>query len=285
MKKFGLLGYPLEHSVSPFIHQKLFALTGLADCEYGLYEVKPDELSQKAGVIKELQGFNVTIPYKVEIIPFLDALDESAARYGSVNCVKTGGGIVGYNTDVYGFLKSIEMLGASLESKTLLLGCGGVGRMMAVEAALAGAELTIAIRHDVSEEKAAGRISSEIRDIVSASGGVADWRTIKITYADRLNISNNYDLLLNATPSGLYPNIDEMPVVSDILGRVKYVFDAVYNPSPTKLVAEAQKRGIKALDGLAMLVYQAAKAEEIWNSVSVSEEELAEIIKEAKWQL
>ncbi|MDR0222975.1 MAG: shikimate dehydrogenase [Oscillospiraceae bacterium] len=281
MRKFGLLGYPLEHSVSPFIHKRLFALAGLTDCEYGLYEVKPDELAVKAGEIKELQGFNVTIPYKVEIIPYLDGLDESASRYGAVNCVKTEGGSVGYNTDVYGFLKSVEMLGASLESKILLLGCGGVGRMMAIEAALAGAELTIAIRHESSEEKAAGRISSEINEHISAAGGKA----VKITYADRLNLSNQYDLLLNATPAGMYPNVDEMPVVSDILGRVKYVFDAVYNPSPTKLAAEAQKRGAKALDGVAMLVYQAAMAENIWNYASVGEEDLAVIIEEAKGQL
>ncbi|MCL2633295.1 MAG: shikimate dehydrogenase [Oscillospiraceae bacterium] len=278
MMKYGLLGYPLEHSISPFIHRRIFELMGLDHCEYALYEVKPDMLSHEAERIKELQGFNVTIPYKVQIIPFLDELDESAKRYGAVNCVKSSDSIIGYNTDVYGFLKSVELLGASLESKILLLGCGGVGRMMAIEAAIAGAELTIAIRHDSEEEKAAGKISAEIREL-------SDKGSVRITYSDRLNITNQYDLMLNATPVGMYPNPEEMPVVSDILGKVKYVFDAVYNPSPTKLVTEAQKRGVKAIDGIPMLVYQAALAEQIWNDIYVSEDDLAEIIKEAKWQL
>jgi len=278
IRKFGLMGYPLEHSISPFIHRRLFELGGLGDCEYELYEVEPYDLSRKAGEIKELQGFNVTIPYKLEIIPYLDYLHDSAKRYGSVNCVKTSpDGVIGYNTDVFGFLKSIETLGASLNSKILLLGCGGVGRMFAIEAALAGAELTIAIRRDPAEEKAAARVSGEISELCS--------RTVKITYADRLNITNSYDLLLNATPCGMYPNIDETPLVPDLLNKIDYVFDAVYNPSPTKLVAEARKRGKNALDGLTMLVYQAAGAEEIWNSLRFEEDDLADIVEQAKCQL
>lgn len=277
MRKFGLMGYPLEHSISPFIHRRLFELGGLTDCEYELYAVEPHELSQKADEIKELQGFNVTIPYKVEIIPYLDHLDESAKRYGSVNCVKTLDGSVGYNTDVYGFLKSIETLGASLESKVLMLGCGGVGRMFAIEAALAGAELTVAIRRDSAEEKAAARVSGEIYEL--------NGRAVKITYADRLNAANSYDLLLNATPCGMFPNIDETPLNPDLLNKVDFVFDAVYNPSPTKLVLEALKRGKRAIDGLTMLVYQAAQAEEIWNSIRFEEDDLADIIERAKCQL
>jgi len=276
-RKFGLLGYPLEHSISPFIHRRLFGIGGLRDCEYALYEVEPYDLARQAGVLKELQGFNVTIPYKIEIIPYLDYLDESAKRYGSVNCVKTLGDVVGYNTDVYGFLKAVKSLGASLNSKVLLLGCGGVGRMMAIEAALAGAELTIAIRRDPAEEKAAARVSSEINGFCN--------RVVKITYADCLNITNSYDLLLNATPCGMYPNADETPIVPDLLNKIDYVFDAVYNPSPTKLVSEALKRGKKAIDGLTMLVYQAAEAEEIWNSIRFEEEDLADIVEQAKCQL
>jgi len=277
MRKFGLLGYPLEHSISPFIHRRLFDIGGLPDCEYGLYEIEPHELSRKAAEIKELQGFNVTIPYKVEIIPYLDYLDDSAKRYGSVNCVKTLDGAVGYNTDVYGFLKAVDALNASLNSKVLLLGCGGVGRMMAIEAALAGAELTIAIRRDLAEEKAAARVSGEINSLCG--------RTVKITYSDNLNITNSYDLLLNATPCGMYPNVNETPLVPDLLNKIDFVFDAVYNPSPTRLVAEARKRGKKAADGLSMLVYQAAGAEEIWNSLKFEEDDLADIVEQAKCQL
>jgi len=149
--------------------------------------------------------------------------------------------------------------------------------MFAIEAAIAGAELTIAIRRDTAEEKAAARVSHEIYEL--------NGRTVKITYAERLNITNSYDLLLNATPCGMFPNIDETPLHPDLLNKVDYVFDAVYNPSPTKLVLEALKRGKKAIDGLTMLVYQAAQAEEIWNSIRFEEEDLADIIERAKCQL
>ena len=106
IKKYGLLGYPLGHSLSHFIHRRIFQLCGITDCEYELYEVKPDELSLKGGAIQELSGFNVTIPYKTQIIPFLDRLDQSAEQYGAVNCVKyieRSSEYIGYNTDGYGF--------------------------------------------------------------------------------------------------------------------------------------------------------------------------------------
>ncbi|MCL2037174.1 MAG: shikimate dehydrogenase, partial [Oscillospiraceae bacterium] len=169
MKKFGLLGYPLGHSLSPFIHSRFFQLCGIgeiAEYEYKLYEVSPGELSLKGSDIKQLNGFNVTIPYKTEIIPYLARLDSSAQRYNSVNCVNfEGNEYVGYNTDVYGFLKSIEELGADLSAKVLLLGCGGTGRMMAIEAISAGADLTLAIRRSPTSEKSAAALSRELNEI------------------------------------------------------------------------------------------------------------------------
>ncbi|MCL1789390.1 MAG: shikimate dehydrogenase [Oscillospiraceae bacterium] len=301
IRKFGLLGYPLGHSVSDYIHRRIFELCGITDCEYNLYEVNPDELSLKGGLMKELHGFNVTIPYKTAIIPFLDRLDETASGYGSVNCVKYHedfGEYVGYNTDGYGFLKSIEVLGATLKgAKVLLLGCGGTGRMMASEAIKAGAELTVAIRREPSEEKAAANLSREIvgtdgsglknkngQFVTAVIGSLGNTlppaRRMRITYADTLNTVNDYDLLLNATPCGMYPNVDEMPLFPEILGKVKYLFDAIYNPTPTKLVAEAQKRGVKTLNGMTMLVHQAAISEVIWNGARISDENAQEIINE-----
>jgi shikimate dehydrogenase len=243
----------------------------LADYDYELYEVNPNELKINADVIKELNGFNVTIPYKLEIIPYLDRLDESAARYGSVNCVCYNDlEYTGYNTDGYGFLKAVNELGASLNSKVLLLGCGGTGRMMAIESVYAGAELTLAIRRDSEEEKAAAKLSRELGS------------KIRITYADTLNIVNSYDLCLNATPSGMYPNVDEIPIVSAILSKVKYLFDAIYNPSPTKLMIEAQKQGAKALGGLTMLVHQAVMSQMLWNDIQISDNIVRTIINESK---
>lgn len=143
MRRFGLIGHPLGHSLSPQIHTRLFELSGEA-VDYNLYDITPEDLKGKFDFLAELDGFNVTIPHKVDIIGYCDRLSEGAERYRSVNCLKNGAEKVGYNTDVLGFTKSIELLGASLCSKVLLIGCGGVGRMMAIETALEGGNLTVA---------------------------------------------------------------------------------------------------------------------------------------------
>jgi shikimate dehydrogenase len=300
IRKYGLLGYPLGHSLSDYIHRRIFEMSGLADeCEYKLYEVSPDELSLKGGVLLGLSGFNVTIPYKTEIVRYLDRLDTSATAYGAVNCVKVferdgKNEYVGYNTDGYGFLKAIEVLGAPLKvdnpgTRVLLLGCGGTARMMAIEAIKAGADLTVAIRHDKEEEKAAAKLSRDISEItgkfVVKTYQVGQPSKMRITYADSLNIVNEYDLLLNATPCGMFPHADEMPLNPGVLGRVKYLFDAIYNPYPTKLIEQAEKRGVKTTDGMVMLVHQAVQAEKIWNNAELSESETKKIIDECRTKL
>mgnify|MGYP000797708990 FL=1 len=144
MRKFGILGHPLGHSLSPQIHTALFALDG-ETVDYQMYDIAPEELHDKFDFLATLDGFNITIPHKVSIIDFCDRLDAGAQRYRSVNCIKVGKDEkIGYNTDVIGFTKSIAALGASLNSRVLLIGCGGVGRMMAIETALEGGDLTIA---------------------------------------------------------------------------------------------------------------------------------------------
>ena len=291
VKKFGLLGYPLGHSMSNYIHKRIFEMCELVDCKYALYEIKPDELSSMGERLRELHGFNVTIPYKTQIIPYLDRLDESAAVYGSVNCVtlhETDAGkprYIGYNTDGYGFLKALEALGASLDSRVLLLGCGGTGRMMAVEAIKAGAELTLAIRRDPAEEKAAAKLSGELREIAARNTIRQTGAGVRITYSDMLNTANSYNLLLNATPCGMHPNVDEIPITPGLLDKVEYLFDAIYNPYPTKLIREAQRRGVRTGDGMTMLVHQAVQAQRIWNDIQISSADTEKIIEGARWQL
>ena len=131
MNKYGLIGHPLGHSMSPLIHEKLFALSGITDYTYELIDIVPESLKNSIDMFKELKGFNITIPHKTAIIPMTDRLGESALRYNSVNCVSNDNGIfTGYNTDCDGFLRSAELL--PLGGKVLLLGCGGVGRMIAM---------------------------------------------------------------------------------------------------------------------------------------------------------
>lgn len=146
MSKYALLGYPLGHTMSPPIHKRLFELDARPDAEYEVCEIPPEQLDSKSEYLNSLDGYNITIPYKVDIISHLDELDESAKRYNSVNCVvNRNGKNIGFNTDCTGFLRSLEAGGAKLGGRVLQIGCGGVGRMMATEAALHGADLTIVV--------------------------------------------------------------------------------------------------------------------------------------------
>lgn len=267
MKNYALIGFPLGHSLSPQIHGRLFSLAGI-QADYKLTEIPPEELQNRFEELKKLDGFNVTIPHKINIIKMCDELSEGAARYGSVNCIKNSGGkTVGYNTDVLGFVKSVEQMGASLSSRVCLLGCGGVGRMMAVEAAYQGAELDIAVRD---------------ADIPVAEGIKADIAKIlpqrKVKVLRLAEMSSGYDLVVNATPVGMYPNTDNSPLEKSQLRDVKFLFDAVYNPTETKLAKYARELGIKACTGMSMLVLQAVAAQEIWNGSEFDVKEIEKLI-------
>ena len=118
-----MIGHPLGHSLSPQIHTRLFELSG-ETAKYTLQDIAPEELEAKHGFLNEFDGFNITIPHKVAVTDYCDELSAEAKRYNSVNCIKNGNVKVGYNTDCSGFTNSIDMLGASLKSKVLLIGCG-----------------------------------------------------------------------------------------------------------------------------------------------------------------
>lgn len=266
---YALIGYPLGHSMSPRIHKKLFELAGIK-ADYELKEIKPEDLKNGYDYLRSLTGFNITIPHKIPIIDFCSELSEEAKRYESVNCVKNfDGKSVGYNTDCIGFVKSIEQLGASLNSKVCLLGCGGVGRMMAVEAALNGAELTIAVRKE---------------DIDIARSVAAELKTIAPQNETEVmllpEVKGGYDLVINATPLGMYPKTEGSALQKEQLQDVKYLFDAVYNPKETTLSKYAKEMGVKVSTGMAMLVLQAVAAHEIWNGSEYKESDIEALIKD-----
>ncbi len=277
MRKFGILGHPLGHSLSPQIHAALFALDG-ETVDYQMYDIPPEQLQGKFDFLSTLDGFNITIPHKVSIIDFCDRLDAGAQRYRSVNCVKNGAEKVGYNTDVIGFTKSITAMGASLSSRVLLIGCGGVGRMMAIETALEGGDLTIAALR--SDENLASEVVREIKALKpDAKVQVAFISGASLDRCD-LPEGQSYDLLINACPVGMYPKTDRMPCTPAVLEGVKYVFDAVYNPKVTLLAKTAREMGAKAVTGMAMLVLQAVAAHEIWDGASYKTEDIEKIISD-----
>lgn len=275
MAKYGLLGYPLGHTMSPPIHKRLFELDGKADAEYEVCEFAPEILADKIEYLNSLGGYNITIPYKVEIIKHIDGLDESAKRYNSVNCVTVKDGKrIGFNTDCYGFLRSLEAGGAKLDGKVLQIGCGGVGRMMAIEAALHGADLTIVSLPEF---------------IAGAEAAADEARALnpdaKIKVITHDEIEGEFDLLMNASPVGMFPKVDDCPVSEEVIKNCKCVFDVIYNPNVTKLMQIAQDNGIKAIGGMAMLVWQAVVAHEIWDGAKYRDEDINALIEEMRAKL
>lgn len=277
MRRFGLIGHPLGHSLSPQIHSRLFELSG-ETVDYQLYDIAPEELQEKGELLSSLDGFNITIPHKVSIIDYCSELSEGAQRYRSVNCVDNRSRS-GYNTDVMGFTKSIEMMGASLCSDVLLIGCGGVGRMMAIETALSGGRLIIAALK--SDEELAQQAVREIKD----KKADADVQVVFINNGalcpdDFGGEVPRIDLLINATPVGMHPKTDRMPCTPEVLEKVSCVFDAVYNPKETLLAKTAREKGAKAMTGMAMLVLQAVAAHEIWDGASYNKEDIDRLISD-----
>jgi shikimate dehydrogenase len=270
MDKYGLIGYPLGHSMSPLIHNKLFALSGIEDFSYELIEIAPEKLAESGDMLRELRGFNITIPHKTAIIPMADKLGESAERYNSVNCISNDNGVMtGYNTDCDGFLRSAELL--PLGGKVLLVGCGGVGRMIAIEAALHGAELTIAVLPD-----AVKNAQLVMAEILAKCGNAS----VKICLVNE--IEGGFDLLVNATPVGMYPKVDTCPVSDEVIENSLSVFDVIYNPIETLLMRKARALGRTAVGGAAMLVYQAVKAHELWYGGEFDTEDISAIIKDVE---
>ncbi len=270
MKHYGLLGYPLKHTMSPPIHERLFSLEGVSDYDYTLKEYSPEELPGKISDVLALDGFNITIPHKVNIIEYTDELADSAKRYNSVNCVvRRDGRYIGYNTDCDGFLRSLEAAGADLGGKVLQCGCGGVGRMIAIEAVRHGAELTVSVPEGFEDTV------EPVREY-ARSGGFSD--DIKTVHPNE--ISGSFDLLINASPAGMFPKIDACPVEEDIIAKCGFVFDVIYNPEVTRLMRTARSHGIKTCGGMAMLVWQAVVAHEIWSGAKYNDSDIAVLISD-----
>lgn len=270
-RKYAILGETLKHTMSPPIHQRLFELKN-REFEYEICEVTAKELHERVKYLNTLAGYNITIPHKVEIIQYLDRLDKSAERYNSVNCVDNKNGVLtGYNTDCDGFLRTVRSMDVDFGGKVLLIGCGGVGRMMAIEAALAGAELYIAVLE--SDMPLALQAQKEIKAMKPDA-------VINVLLNTQIPLDIEYDLLMNACPVGMYPRVEACPVDDDVIKASKAVFDVIYNPRETQLMQKAKAMGKKAVGGMAMLVWQAVSAHEIWDGDRYTDSEVQAIIDE-----
>jgi shikimate dehydrogenase len=249
-----LIGDPVEHSLSPLMFNSVFATEGM-DCAYMAFRVGRADLSRALEGLRALGfvGCNVTIPHKVEVIKYLDRLDESAQGPGSVNAIlNRGGELIGYSTDGYGVLKALEREGIRLEgTRILLLGYGGGARAVAFELArsLKRAEIMITGRDMAKASALAGELSALARTEALPLGNVG---------------SSGAGVIINCTPVGMWPNADESPLAAESISMGTAVMDLVYNPAETKLLKIAKARGCRTVGGLEMLVQQGARAFEIW---------------------
>ena len=269
-KRFALIGCPLGHSLSPVIHKELLKLSGV-NGEYSLIEIEPEKLFDSFSDLKRLNGFNVTIPHKTGIIPMLDSLSNKAELFGAVNTVEINDGkAIGHNTDCVGFLRALKSADIELSGRVLICGCGGVSRMFAFESALAGCDITFAIR-----EKSIDKCRLLCDELKSKTN-----KESKIALIDE--VEGEYDLIINGTPVGMYPKVDASPIKKEVVEKAGAVFDSIYNPEETVLLRYARESGIKHQNGFSMLVWQAAAAEEIWNDIKFNAENINEITEKLR---
>lgn len=246
MKTYGLIGYPLSHSFSQIYFTGKFSRENI-DARYLNFAI--ENITELPGLLKQhpyLAGLNVTIPYKQQIIPFLDDIDSEAAEIGAVNVIKitwTNGkpNLKGYNSDVKGFMDSLEPMLKPYHSKALILGTGGASR---------------AVAHGLLKAGILYRLVSRNPQGLSQVG-----------YNDLTpEIIDEYKLIINASPIGMYPKVDKYPdIIYDAISDRHLIFDLVYNPEETLFMKKASEKGAVVKNGLEMLHLQAEEAWRIWN--------------------
>jgi len=242
MRLFGLIGYPLSHSFSKKYFTEKFEKEKLADCQYELFPIA--SITELAGLIKnhpDLAGLNVTIPYKEQVIPFLSETDAIVSKIKACNCISIlNGKLKGYNTDTAGFEQSLKEKLQSHHTKALILGGGGAAK--AVEFVLR--KLGIDFRY------------------VSRKPSVHSYSYEQLTPG----IISDHALIVNTTPLGMYPSINEAPPIPyNALTTRHYLFDLVYNPERSLFLQKGEKQGAAIKNGYDMLVIQAEESWKIWN--------------------
>ncbi len=246
--EYGCIGEKLTHSFSKEIHNLLF------DYDYVIQEIPKDKL-QAFMTKKDFKAINVTIPYKQDVIPYLDWISNTAKKIGAANTIiNRDGKLYGYNTDFAGMTALIKLNGIEINGKkVLILGSGGTSKTAVAVAESLGAKQVVRVSRTAKEDC--------------------------ITYEGMYRDFVDAEIIINTTPCGMYPNIIGEPINLDRFDMVEAVIDAIYNPLCSNLVVKAKKRGIKATGGLYMLVAQAAVAAELFIDATVSEDKIYDVYK------
>ncbi|MDY6893071.1 MAG: shikimate dehydrogenase [Chloroflexota bacterium] len=284
-KYVGLIGYPLGHSISPPMQQAAFDHLGL-DVRYQLWETEQGDLSAAVEGIRQSSrlGSNVTIPYKEMVIPLVDELDDFAREIGAVNTlVNRDGRLVGYNTDAGGFVQALRREGGfdSAGKRVVQLGAGGVARAVSFALARAGAKSFVIT--DIVAERARD-LASDLEQ--SRSSGADTGLEVTVLFQDDPKFVEallNCDLLINCTPIGMKHSASEgeSPLDEKLIPKGIMVYDVVYNPLETPLLAAAKRAGANTLGGLSMLVYQGALAFELWTGKEAPVDIMMNVAKSA----
>lgn len=280
--QLGLIGYPLGHSLSPKIHAAALSACGLQG-RYSLFPIPPED---KQGLkdllarvrINEIHGLNVTIPHKQNVIELMDELTATAKAIGAVNTIYLHEGkLIGDNTDTSGFLSDLKRFltlecdsllshlqeqAPALQKKALVLGAGGSARAVVYALLYDGWDVTIAARRIEQAQQ------------LSQSFGKYDLRLSTFDFQP-----STFDLIVNTTPLGMTPNIEDSPLPENIVLSPKTViYDLIYNPRETKLVKDARAQGLSATTGLGMLIEQAALAFEIWTGAKADRDAMQKAV-------
>lgn len=250
MRKFGLIGKSLSHSFSGDYFKSLFEKECVFNTEYNLYELA--DISEIVELLKsnpDIEGFNVTIPFKEAIIPYLHSSDEIVKEIGACNCVKIiRDKLYGYNTDVYGFTQSLLPLIEPKHHKAVILGNGGAAKSVTYSLEQLSIDYQIVARNPKKE--------SEIRWDLATN-----------------DIFKEANIIINTTPIGMFPNIDNYPELPyELLNRFHLVYDLIYNPEETLFLKKAKEQNSVTKNGLEMLELQADRSWEIWNKGKLSDD-------------
>lgn len=272
---YGLIGDPVSHSLSPFIHNTLAEKSG-DDIAYASFRVKPDELEKAVSGAHSLsiKGLNITIPHKAHVMDFLVEIERTALEAGAVNTLLyKPNGYCGFNTDVTGIAKTFETRKIDITGKKIvILGAGGGARAAAIAMAKGGAsEINIVNRSEENTYTLAGQVNMYYQTAVN------------VVKQNEIEDIGRADIMINATSMGFGSQAGKSPVKNaEYLKQIDVLLDIIYIPWETRLISDAKQKGVFCINGFDMLIYQAVSAYEIWREKKLSRELVSELIDELK---
>lgn len=257
-KLYCLIGHPISKSLSPIIHNEFYKINNINSI-YLTFDIEQNALKNIVYSFKamNIQGFNITIPHKISIMNYLDEISEEARLIDAVNTVKNENGkLIGYNTDGLGFIKSLKDKNIDIRNKNvLILGAGGAANAISTTLAMVGVrKLYINNRNINNSKKLAKKIKNQFPNIYIEYGDLSLNNVLK----------EEINMIINCTSVGMYPNIEDTPILLNGFSKDLIVYDIIYKPYETKFLKLAKKRGYNTINGLSMLINQGLYSQAIW---------------------